>query len=68
MVSWPSWLRHRANNAGISGSIPLETITFLSFCLWQHVLVKYIDIFVIKFVNMPVLIDVLKMYILFYVL
>ena len=28
-VSWPSWLRHRANNAGISGSIPLETISFL---------------------------------------
>ena len=28
MVSWPSWLRHRANNAGISGSIPLETIYF----------------------------------------
>lgn len=31
MVSWPSWLRHRANNAGISGSIPLETILF--FCI-----------------------------------
>ena len=25
MVPWPSWLRHRANNAGISGSIPLGT-------------------------------------------
>ena len=29
LVSWPSWLRHRANNAGISGSIPLETISFV---------------------------------------
>ena len=26
LVPWPSWLRHRANNAGISGSIPLGTI------------------------------------------
>ena len=25
LVPWPSWLRHRANNAGISGSIPLGT-------------------------------------------
>ena len=28
LVPWPSWLRHRANNAGISGSIPLGTIYF----------------------------------------
>ena len=31
LVSWPSWLRHRANNAGISGSIPLETTYFYDF-------------------------------------
>ena len=45
MVSWPSWLRHRANNAGISGSIPLETISFLflflerdssTYFFWEH--------------------------------
>ena len=33
MVSWPSWLRHRANNAGISGSIPLRDHSF--FLHWQ---------------------------------
>ena len=33
MVSWPSWLRHRANNAGISGSIPLETILFFALAM-----------------------------------
>ena len=34
LVPWPSWLRHRANNAGISGSIPLgTTFCFLPFFL-----------------------------------
>ena len=33
LVPWPSWLRHRANNAGISGSIPLGTILFWFFLL-----------------------------------
>ena len=31
LVPWPSWLRHRANNAGISSSILLGTICFY-FC------------------------------------
>ena len=33
VVPWPSWLRHRANNAGISGSIPLGTAFWFSVCL-----------------------------------
>ena len=33
VVPWPSWLRHRANNAGISGSIPLGTTFWFSACL-----------------------------------
>ena len=30
-VPWPSWLRRGANNAKISGSIPLGTIYFWKF-------------------------------------
>ena len=40
LVSWPSWLRHRANNAGISGSIPLETI-FIFFPLLLKIALYY---------------------------
>ena len=34
-IPWPSWLRHGANNAGISGSIPLGII-FL-FCVISRI-------------------------------
>ena len=33
MIPWPSWLRHGANNAGISGSIPLGIIFYYLFSL-----------------------------------
>ena len=48
-VSWPSWLRHRANNAGISGSIPLETI--FKFFLHHFYGVSVIYTFIIMKVN-----------------
>ena len=34
MVPWPSWLRRGANNAKISSSILLGTISF--FALWMY--------------------------------
>ena len=42
VVPWPSWLRHRANNAGISGSIPLGTIS--SFSVFFHFVASGCDV------------------------
>ena len=46
VVPWPSWLRHRANNAGISGSILLGTIVFLIPFYLISYLLMHMEVFI----------------------